>query len=383
MGRTVVPPEHDGHLLRPGPVRGAAIRLPRRRIVLLPALPASPTSVGRGGLPLWEPREDGGTPLLGNPVAAVLYPGKLIYAVMPYAWAARVYVIAHIFLAFAAMRALLRSWGVGAHAASIGGLSYAFAGPILFNYCNVTYLVGASSGTARLSRGRSMDQRRPASWAGRAVAGRGHARAWRGHRGRVSAGSLRRGVRDWACLAEDRLVGNRDASRLVRRIAVVAVGVAGHTIEGMAGRPPGPLGTRCRFLPRYSEAGREKTSWTGGGGRPGRGDRGTPIPPRGGDARDKLSLGCAGFPGYRGLQHRALPNLRVGLPQPVRVHPDDRSMLAVFAPANRGTPGLGCLALLRRIAAGIGDWGGRYPTRSAMARLAQGGCDRRICGLLR
>ena len=47
-----------------------------------------------GRWPLWEREENAGMPLLGNPTAAVLYPGKLIYAFFPYAWAARVYIIA-------------------------------------------------------------------------------------------------------------------------------------------------------------------------------------------------------------------------------------------------------------------------------------------------
>src|SRR6516225_1802325 len=54
-----------------------------------------------GRLPLWMPEENGGMPLLGNPTAAVLYPAKLIYAALPYPWAARAYVIAHVALAFA------------------------------------------------------------------------------------------------------------------------------------------------------------------------------------------------------------------------------------------------------------------------------------------
>src|SRR4051794_28806061 len=53
-----------------------------------------------GRWPLWDPWQNGGQPLLGNPVAAVLYPGKLIYAALPYPWAVRAYVIAHTALAF-------------------------------------------------------------------------------------------------------------------------------------------------------------------------------------------------------------------------------------------------------------------------------------------
>jgi hypothetical protein len=97
-----------------------------------------------GLLPLWEPAEDGGIPLLGSPQAAVLYPGKLIYAALPYPWAARIYVIAHVLLAFAAMRALLRSWDVGGSGSTLAGLAYAFGTPVLFQHCNVIYLVGAA-----------------------------------------------------------------------------------------------------------------------------------------------------------------------------------------------------------------------------------------------
>ena len=48
-----------------------------------------------GRWPLWEPEENAGMPLLGNPTAAVLYPGKLVFAVLPYAWAARIYIVMH------------------------------------------------------------------------------------------------------------------------------------------------------------------------------------------------------------------------------------------------------------------------------------------------
>src|SRR6516164_3358564 len=56
-----------------------------------------------GRLPLWEPEENGGVPLLGNPAAAVLYPGKLIYSALPYAWAARIYIICHVTMACVSM----------------------------------------------------------------------------------------------------------------------------------------------------------------------------------------------------------------------------------------------------------------------------------------
>jgi hypothetical protein len=97
-----------------------------------------------GRWPLWDPWQNGGQPLLGNPMAAVLYPGKLIYAFLPYAWGARMYVVAHTALAFLGMMALARTLGTSRVGASLGGLSYAFGAPVLFQYCNVIFLVGAA-----------------------------------------------------------------------------------------------------------------------------------------------------------------------------------------------------------------------------------------------
>jgi Bacterial membrane protein YfhO len=97
-----------------------------------------------GRVPLWSPEENSGMPLLGNPTAAVLYPGKLIYALLPYAWGARLYIIAHVLLAVAGMYVLMRSWGISQTGSGISALSYAFSGPVLFQYCNVIFLVGAA-----------------------------------------------------------------------------------------------------------------------------------------------------------------------------------------------------------------------------------------------
>jgi hypothetical protein len=96
-----------------------------------------------GRWPLWEPEENSGMPLLGNPVAAVLYPGKLVY-MLPYPWAARLYVIVHVLLAWATMCVLLRSWGTSAIGSGLGAIAYAFGAPVLSLYCNVIYLVGAA-----------------------------------------------------------------------------------------------------------------------------------------------------------------------------------------------------------------------------------------------
>ena len=39
-----------------------------------------------GRWPLWDPGQNGGEPLLGNPIAAVFYPAKVLYTLSTYAW---------------------------------------------------------------------------------------------------------------------------------------------------------------------------------------------------------------------------------------------------------------------------------------------------------
>ncbi len=97
-----------------------------------------------GRLPLWEPGENGGTPMLGSPMAAVLYPGKVLFALVPYGWGVRLYTVGHEVLAFWAMLALMRGWGVSWTGATLAGLSYAFGGVVLSDYFNIIYLVGAA-----------------------------------------------------------------------------------------------------------------------------------------------------------------------------------------------------------------------------------------------
>ena len=97
-----------------------------------------------GHLPLWDDGENGGMSLVGNPTAAVFYPGKVVFAILPFPWASRFYLIGHVLLAFAAMVWTLRALGLDSVAVVIGGLSYAFAGPVVFQYCNAIYLVGAA-----------------------------------------------------------------------------------------------------------------------------------------------------------------------------------------------------------------------------------------------
>ncbi len=126
------------------PLRGWSVCLGQRVALLLSALPPGTAGVEIWRWPLWDPGQNGGEPLLGNPIAAVFYPGKVLYALSSYAWGARLYVIAHTIIAFVGLIALCRSFGVTWVGSFLGGLSYAFGAPVLFLNCNVVFLVGAS-----------------------------------------------------------------------------------------------------------------------------------------------------------------------------------------------------------------------------------------------
>jgi hypothetical protein len=97
-----------------------------------------------GRWPLWEPGMNAGMPLLGLPMAAVFYPGKLVYAAVSYPWAARLNTVGHVVIAWCGMFALCRAWRLTSVAAGLAALAYAFGAPVLFQYCNIIYLVGAA-----------------------------------------------------------------------------------------------------------------------------------------------------------------------------------------------------------------------------------------------
>lgn len=94
--------------------------------------------------PLWEPEENGGMPLAGNPTAAVFYPLKVVFFLFAYPWAARVYVLIHQALAWFAMRWLARDLGRSRLASWLAASAYAFGVPVLYQYCNVIFLIGAA-----------------------------------------------------------------------------------------------------------------------------------------------------------------------------------------------------------------------------------------------
>lgn len=98
-----------------------------------------------GHVPLWNPYENLGVPLAGNATSGVFYPGTLILLLpVGFAWAYKLYVMAHVLLAAWAAYRLARHWQVSVEGAGIAAVSYAFSGNVLFQYTNVVFLVGAA-----------------------------------------------------------------------------------------------------------------------------------------------------------------------------------------------------------------------------------------------
>ncbi len=98
-----------------------------------------------GRIPLWNPQENCGLPVLADGTSSVFYPGKLIF-VLPfgYAWNYKLYTTLHMLGAAAAAWALARRWRASVWASGLAAVAYAFGGSVLFQYCNVVYLVGAA-----------------------------------------------------------------------------------------------------------------------------------------------------------------------------------------------------------------------------------------------
>ncbi|MCA9119861.1 MAG: hypothetical protein H6822_01140 [Planctomycetaceae bacterium] len=98
-----------------------------------------------GGVPLWNPLDNGGTPVLADATSSVLYPGKVIFA-LPVSYRLRyhIYVTAHVLLAAGMAYCLARHWQGSVQASGLAAISYAFGGNVLFQYCNVVFLIGAA-----------------------------------------------------------------------------------------------------------------------------------------------------------------------------------------------------------------------------------------------
>jgi len=97
------------------------------------------------GIPLWNPFDNLGQPLLADPTAAVMYPGKFLFALpLSYENCFAIYIVAHLWLAGVGLYHCARGYGATHHGALIGALAFELSGQVLFQYCNPIFCVGAS-----------------------------------------------------------------------------------------------------------------------------------------------------------------------------------------------------------------------------------------------
>lgn len=118
-----------------------------------------------GRFPLWNPLANSGEPLLANSTSGVFYPAQLVFWLpLSFRAAFTVFILGHVLLAAAVAFLMARRWGTSAEGAALAAQSYAFSGSILFQYCNLAFLVSAAwlplalcvgDGMLRDRRGRS------------------------------------------------------------------------------------------------------------------------------------------------------------------------------------------------------------------------------------
>jgi hypothetical protein len=82
----------------------------------------------RGELPLWNPLNDCGIPLLAQWNTAILYPPSLFYLLLPLPWSLGVFGLAHLLFAGLGMHLLARRWTGSDFAAAVAGIGFAFNG---------------------------------------------------------------------------------------------------------------------------------------------------------------------------------------------------------------------------------------------------------------
>src|SRR4051812_31873245 len=100
---------------------------------------------GAGRVPLWNPDENCGVPVVADASSSVFYPGKLLFALpLDFTLCYKLYVIGHVLLAAAGSYLLARHWKSSQMAAGTAALAYACGGNVVFQYCNVVFLIGAA-----------------------------------------------------------------------------------------------------------------------------------------------------------------------------------------------------------------------------------------------
>jgi hypothetical protein len=103
------------------------------------------TEWSSGRVPLWNPYENCGLPVLADTTSSLFYPGKLIFLLpLDFALRYKLYVIGHVVIAAVTSYGLARRWKASQYAAAIAAIAYACGGNVVFQYSNAIFLVGAA-----------------------------------------------------------------------------------------------------------------------------------------------------------------------------------------------------------------------------------------------
>jgi len=82
----------------------------------------------RGEVPLWNPLSHCGVPFLAQWGTMPLYPGALLYLLLPLPWSLNLFCLAHLWLGGWGLHALARRWGGDGFAAALAGVVFTFNG---------------------------------------------------------------------------------------------------------------------------------------------------------------------------------------------------------------------------------------------------------------
>jgi hypothetical protein len=91
--------------------------------------------------PLWNPYVNCGAPFLAQWNTLCLYPGALIYLLLPLPWSLGFFCVAHLFLGGVGMRALADRWTGSRFGAAVAGVAFVFSGLVLGCVIYPNYLV--------------------------------------------------------------------------------------------------------------------------------------------------------------------------------------------------------------------------------------------------
>jgi hypothetical protein len=107
--------------------------------------PAIEADLRAFSLPLWQPHEALGLPLLAQLMHGVLHPVSLVAAFVAPGAPMDLQIVLHLALAAAGAWVLARALGATPWAAAVAGLAYGLSGYVLGMSCVLTYLAGAST----------------------------------------------------------------------------------------------------------------------------------------------------------------------------------------------------------------------------------------------